>query len=83
MLFKCYHHAVTVHCLTDELTGRTGIEESLSILGASAIRSFISLVQLEIDLLLLLARLAPRRQYYPRHFQIMQEANWNNLSPFS
>ncbi len=82
-LFKCYLHAVTAHCLTDELTGRTGTEEALSTLGSPSVRSFLSLDQTEVDLLLLLARLTPRRQYYPRHLRVMQEVEWEPLPPLS
>ncbi len=82
-LFKCYLHAVTAHCLTDELTGRTGTEEALYTLASPSVRSFLRLEQMEIDLLVLLARLTPRRQYYPRHLQVMQEVEWKTLSPLS
>ncbi|KAI4225246.1 MAG: hypothetical protein L6R40_008378, partial [Gallowayella cf. fulva] len=82
-LFKCYLHAVTAHCLTDELTGRTGTEEALSILASPSVRSFLSLDEVEIDLLVLLARLTPRRQYYPRHLRVMQEVEWETLSALS
>lgn len=82
-LFKSYLHAVTAHCLTDELTGRTGTEEALSILASSSVCSFLRLEQTEIDLLFLLARLAPRRQYYPEHLKVMQQTDWGTLSPLS
>ena len=82
-LFKCYLHAVTAHCLTDELTGRTGTEEALSILASASVRSFLSLGQMEIDLLVLLARISPRRQFYLRHLQAMQEVEWETLAPLS
>ena len=82
-LFKCYLHAVTAHCLTDELTGRTGTEEALSILASPSVRSFLSLGRVEIDLLVLLARLTPHRQYYPRHLRVMQEVEWETLSTLS
>ncbi len=68
-LFKSYLHAVTAHCLTDKLTGRTGTEEALSILASPSVGSFISLDQMEVDMLALLAQLTPRRQYYPRHLR--------------
>ncbi len=61
-LFKCYLHAVTAHCLTDDLTGRTGTEEALYTLASPSVRSFLRLEQMEIDLLVLLSRLTPRRQ---------------------
>ena len=80
-LFKCYLHAVTAHCLTDELTGRTGTEEALSILACPSIQSFLRLEKTEIDLLELLAQLTPRRHYYPPHLRVMQEVNWQRLSP--
>jgi len=82
-LFKSYLHAVTAHCLTDELTGRTGTEEALSTLASSSVQSFLRLDKTEIDLLVLLARLTPRRQYYPRHLRVMQEVEWETLSPIS
>ena len=72
-LFKCYLHAVTAHCLIDELTGRTDTEEVLSTLASPSVGSFLSLNQMEVDLLMLLAQLTPRRQYYPRHLRVMQE----------
>ena len=82
-LFKCYLHAVTAHCLTDELTGRAGTEEALSTLASLSVRSFLSLKKGGIDLLVLLARLTPRRQYYPRHLRVMQEVEWETLSALS
>ena len=82
-LFKIYLHAVTAHFLTDELTGRTGTEEALYTLASSSICSFLRLEQTEIDLLKHLARLTPRRQYYPQHLQVMQQVHWGTLSPLS
>ncbi|MCJ1392993.1 hypothetical protein MMC18_005865 [Xylographa bjoerkii] len=82
-LFKCYLHAVTSHCLVDELTGRTGTEEALSILASPSVRSFLSLDSTEINLLSLLARLTPRREYYPQHLRVMQTVDWDKLPSLS
>ncbi len=82
-LFRCYLHAVTAHCLPDELTGRTGTEEALATLASASVRSFLSLDGIEIYLLKLLARLTPRRQYYPEHLRVMQKVTWQKLSPLS
>ena len=82
-LFKCYLHAVTAHCLTDELTGRTGTEEALSILACPSIQSFLRLGETEIGLLELLAQLTPCRHYYPQGLRVMQEVEWQSLSPIS
>ena len=82
-LFKTYLHALTAHCLTDGLTGRTGTEEALSTLASASVRSFSRLERGEINLLVLLARLTPCRRYYPQHVQAMQQVDWADLSPLS
>jgi hypothetical protein len=82
-LYRCYLHAVTAHCLPDELTGRTGTEEALATLASASVRSFLSLDHIEIHLLGLLAQLTPRRQYYPEHLRVVQKVTWQNLSPLS
>lgn len=82
-LFKCYLHAVTAHGLIDELTGQTGTEEALSILESPSIRSYLCLEQAESELLLLLAQLTPRRLFYPKHLQVMQEVHWGAISPLA
>ena len=82
-LFKCYLHAVTAHCLIDELTGRTGTEEALAILASPSVRSFVSLDEMEIDLLMLIGRLTPTRRYYPSRLRVMQEVEWKNLPPLA
>ena len=82
-LFICYLHAVTAHCLPDDLTGRTGTEEALSVLDSSFVRSFPTLDQTEIDLLIQLGRLTPHRKFYPDYLQVMQEVQWNPLHSLS
>ena len=82
-LFKCYLHAVTSHCITDKLTGRTGTEEAVSTLASPSVRSFLRLDPTERDLLLLIAQLTPDHKYYPEHLRVMQTVNWKNLSPLS
>lgn len=82
-LFRCYLHAVTAHGLIDELTGQTGTEEALSILGSPSIRSSLCLERAESELLLLLAQLTPRRLFYPKHLKVMQEVHWEAISPLA
>ena len=74
---------MAAHCLTDELTGRTGTEEALSTLASASVQSFRQLEQKEISLLVLLAELTPRREYYPQHLQVMQKVKWKGLSPLA
>ncbi|EJT72145.1 hypothetical protein GGTG_09012 [Gaeumannomyces tritici R3-111a-1] len=40
-LLLCQLHAMTTHCLPDRLTGRTGTDEALRILGSAAVRSLL------------------------------------------
>lgn len=82
-LFKCYLHAVTSHGLIDELTGQTGTEAALSILESPSIRSSLRLEQAESHLLLLLAQLTPRRLFYPKSLQVMQQVHWQTISPLA
>ncbi len=83
-LFRSYLHAVTAHCLPDDLTGRTGTEEALHILGEAATRSFLELAPADVHLLELLARLTPERVFYPEYLQQMQKVHWHSqLSPLA
>jgi hypothetical protein len=82
-LFKSYLHATTSHCLVDQLTGRTGTEEALDILRGAAVRSFIEIQDEELELLGNIAQLTPRREFYPKHLQVMQQTEWKVLPPLS
>ncbi|KAF2969305.1 hypothetical protein GQX73_g4245 [Xylaria multiplex] len=75
-LFLSYLHALTSYCLPDPLTKRTGVEQALSILNSAAVRSFDRLSQQNIDILTLIARLSPTRQYYPQNEKVMQTVSW-------
>ena len=77
-LFLAYIHSLTAHCLPDELTGRTGTAQAISILRSAALRSFDVLDMQSIKLLQSLAALVPRRQYYPAHLKEMQTVEWNS-----
>ncbi|KAI0076422.1 hypothetical protein K474DRAFT_1755904 [Panus rudis PR-1116 ss-1] len=82
--FKIYLHAVTSGCLTDPLTGRTGIEEAMYELHSSRSLSFMHLSQDEMLLLTQIAALSAQHSYYPAHFRNMQSIKWNpDLSVFS
>ncbi|KAF3484464.1 uncharacterized protein GIQ15_03788 [Arthroderma uncinatum] len=83
-LYKFYLHAMASHCLADRLTGRTGTEEALKGLESASTQSFFRLDSDEIDILKLLAKLTPRREYYPKHLKVMQKITWNqNISPLA
>jgi hypothetical protein len=82
ILTRCYLHAVTAHCLPDQLTQKTGTEESLEILGSAAIRSFERLRPEDISILQRIANISPHREYYPPNERSMQKISWSkSLSP--
>jgi hypothetical protein len=62
-LFKIYLHAVTSGCLADPLSERTGTEVALDELLSGSVQSFSSLTQADLDLLILIGSLTPRRDY--------------------
>ncbi|KAI0551021.1 hypothetical protein F4679DRAFT_572663 [Xylaria curta] len=61
----------------DPLTWSTGTNSALAILRSAAIRSFPSVNQDEIALLVSIADLTPRREYYPRDLQEMETVHWS------
>ncbi|KAK4551476.1 hypothetical protein LTR86_011153 [Recurvomyces mirabilis] len=84
MIFLAYLHALTSFVLPDTFTTRSGTEQALNILTSAATRSFSCLTQRAADLLGQIARLSPRRKYYPPHKHAMQQVTWDNqLSFFS
>ncbi|THU87150.1 hypothetical protein K435DRAFT_867564 [Dendrothele bispora CBS 962.96] len=76
-LYKVYLHALTSHCLSDPLTGRTGTEEALKTLSSSRSRSFQVIQQEDLDLLSKVASLTTERTFYPEGMEIMQTVHWN------
>ncbi|KAK8143751.1 hypothetical protein G3M48_006813 [Beauveria asiatica] len=81
-LVICYLHALTSHCLPDELTGKTGTEQALSILRLASLRSFDYLKKEDISKLEKIARLSPARQYYPKYLQCMESIEWDTRLSF-
>jgi hypothetical protein len=80
-LFLCYLHALTSHCLPDQLTGRTGTESALRILQSAAVRSFEHLTTANVELLEQIAAIAPQRSFYPPERMEMQSIKWNKQLP--
>lgn len=81
-LFLAYLHALTSFCLVDPLTRKTGTEQALTILQSAAVRSFDQLSQRQVNMLVKIAGLSPRRCYYPAHLRVMQTVGWDNNISF-
>ena len=82
-LFQSYLHALTSHCLIDDLTARTGTEESLTLLRGAWTKSSLQFDEEDIHLLRSIARLTPEIAYYPDHLKVMQQIKWSNLPVLS
>jgi hypothetical protein len=80
-LYKIYLHALTSHCLSDPLTGRTGTEEAIHELSSAAVKSFQALAETDAALLALIGGLTPRRTYYPAHTNAAQSVSWHTDLP--
>ena len=81
--YQCYLHALTSHCLPDPLLGHTGTEEALYMLQSASCRSFQRLDVHEAELLELIGKLTPNRDYYPHHLRSMVTVKWNDLPVLS
>lgn len=81
-LYLAYIHALTSYCIPDPFLGRTGTEESLSILESASIRSIDYLTPDNVQLLRVIANLSPHRDYYPKHLKHMQKVQWSPVLSF-
>lgn len=76
-LVVCYLHALSSSCLPDNLTGKTGTEQALGILGSASLRSFEYLEEANVAKLGKIASLSPARVYYPPDLQSMESTTWD------
>ncbi|KAL7958018.1 hypothetical protein V8C34DRAFT_324717 [Trichoderma compactum] len=81
-LCLAYLHALTSYCLPDNLTGKTGTEQSLSILNSAAVRSFQQLSEKDLSILGHISKLSPGRKYYPEDLRVMETIDWDNQLSF-
>ncbi|EER36939.1 conserved hypothetical protein [Histoplasma capsulatum H143] len=81
-LLLCYLHALTSFCLPDPLIRNTGTENALYILRSAAVRSFDQLTEENVKILEQIARLTPRRRYYPATERVMQSVEWSSTLGF-
>ncbi|KAF2683160.1 hypothetical protein K458DRAFT_305959 [Lentithecium fluviatile CBS 122367] len=78
---KALWHAYTSHFLPDPLTGRTGREEALFLLQSGLYKPWTYLPSRVIDLLVSIAKLTPRRTYYPPSLKCMETVYWESNWP--
>ncbi|KAB5582293.1 hypothetical protein GE09DRAFT_1197755 [Coniochaeta sp. 2T2.1] len=73
---KAVLHAYTSFELADELTGMTGSESALHWLSSGLCQPWYPLGEPQLDVLRALARLTPRREYYPADMRVMKKEEW-------
>lgn len=74
---KAQIHAYTSFFLPDALTGRTGTEEALHILASGYCQPYDPLHGGSEDAISSIAKLTPRREYYPESLKYQQATFWN------
>lgn len=74
---KIMFHAYTSFVFPDRLTGLTGTEEALRSLRSGCCQPWVPLSPGAQEVLTCIAKLTPRREYYPRDMTFMQQVYWD------
>lgn len=74
---KVMFHAYTSYVIPDRLTGLTGTEEALRGLRSGYCQPWIPLSPGAQEVLTCIAKLTPRREYYPMDMKFMQQVHWD------
>ncbi|KXJ89333.1 hypothetical protein Micbo1qcDRAFT_212713 [Microdochium bolleyi] len=74
---KAEIHALTSGMMADPLTRRTGAEEAMSILSSGLAQPWTPLGTIPAKILHAIARICPKREWYPEDMKVMQTTSWN------
>ncbi|WDK20879.1 hypothetical protein CGRA01v4_12168 [Colletotrichum graminicola] len=74
---KAQLHAYTSSILPDPLTGRTGTEEALQWLSSGVCQPWMPLRPGPVRVLVKIAQLTPRHEYYPKDLKVMKTDHWD------
>jgi hypothetical protein len=77
LYLKVQLHAYTSFVTPDTLTGRTGTEEALHCLKSGFCQPWTPLSMGSCQILESVAKLTPRREYYPKDRKVMQKVFWD------
>jgi Protein of unknown function (DUF3638) len=77
LYWKAHFHAYTSFVVPDPLTGCTGSEEALHCLKSGYCQPWTPLDPSPLGILISMAKLTPRREYYPRDLKKMQYVVWD------
>ncbi|CAF4009337.1 unnamed protein product, partial [Rotaria sordida] len=83
-LYSALLHALTSHPLPDQYTGMTGMERSFQLLYSAGCWSDQPFDSITRNILLQIASISPRVNYYPEYLTSMIKVDWNSNSiPYS
>ncbi|KAK1971591.1 hypothetical protein LY78DRAFT_688890 [Colletotrichum sublineola] len=74
---KAQLHAYTSSIFPDPLTGRTGTEEALQWLSSGVCQPWMPLRPGPVNVLVKIAQLTPRHEYYPKDLKVMKTDHWD------
>ncbi|KAH7403218.1 hypothetical protein BKA64DRAFT_443813 [Cadophora sp. MPI-SDFR-AT-0126] len=78
LCLKAALHAYTSCPIPDALTGRTGTEEAIHCLKSGYCQPWTPLTINPYHLLTSIAKLTPRREYYPANLRVLQTSYWDD-----
>ncbi|KAF9771217.1 hypothetical protein IL306_011135, partial [Fusarium sp. DS 682] len=81
-LYLAYLHARTSYCLPDPFIQRTGTEEAMTILNSASVRAPTAFSEDAYATLSDIAKLSPKRSFYPVDKQVMQNVSWSNETSY-
>ncbi|KAK1982971.1 hypothetical protein LZ30DRAFT_780902 [Colletotrichum cereale] len=77
LYMKAQLHAYTSSIVPDSLTGRTGTEEALQWLSSGVCQPWMPLRPGPARVLVNIAQLTPRHEYYPKDLKVMKTDHWD------
>ena len=75
-LYLTYLHAITTSPLPDPFTGMSGAESALKLLQSARCWSYKPYNDRAVEILRNIAKISPKREYYPSHLKVMQKIQW-------
>ncbi|OTA99967.1 hypothetical protein M426DRAFT_324705 [Hypoxylon sp. CI-4A] len=78
---KAEIHALTSFFFPDPLTGLTGVESSLAVLGSGVSQPWSPLTTLPTNILVYISKLSPQREYYPENLKVIKKEIWDDQLP--
>ncbi|KAF2186028.1 hypothetical protein K469DRAFT_664515 [Zopfia rhizophila CBS 207.26] len=70
-------HAMTSYFIPDQLTGNTGADEALRQLQSGCYQPWSPLMPDNLEILVDIAKLTPKREYYPPDLKCMENVSWD------